>query len=27
MLQTGSVLASNPNLYKELGQTIINIVK
>ena len=26
MLKTGSVLAANPNLYKELGQTIINVV-
>ena len=26
MLKTGSVLATNPNLYKELGQTIINVV-
>nr|HIL75480.1 inositol monophosphatase [Rhodospirillales bacterium] len=27
MLRTGSILAANPTLYKELGQTILNIVK
>jgi myo-inositol-1(or 4)-monophosphatase len=27
MLKTGSILAANPTLYKELGQTILNIVK
>jgi myo-inositol-1(or 4)-monophosphatase len=27
MLKTGSVLASNPNLYKELGQTILNTLE
>lgn len=26
MLKTGSILAANPNLYKELGQTVLNIV-
>ena len=26
MLRTGSILAANPNLYKELGQTVLNIV-
>ena len=26
MLRTGSILAANPNLHKELGQTVLNIV-